>query len=147
MILSDSNVELAHEIVACTLVFFFKQKTAYEMRISDWSSDVCSSDLSSAEIYGSLAAVDQNAVFGRTLDMLTNRRSFGGDFATQLWLNPVGNWAKYGDGDAYGASDIRANSYGIAGGLDFAYAPAGAFGFGGDYAEHHISARGTPDAA
>src|SRR3546814_3237188 len=30
------------------LVFFFKQKTAYEMRISDWSSDVCSSDLASA---------------------------------------------------------------------------------------------------
>src|SRR3546814_20955611 len=29
----------------CCLVFFFKQKTAYEMRISDWSSDVCSSDL------------------------------------------------------------------------------------------------------
>src|SRR3546814_4926462 len=34
----------------CTVdrcVFFFKQKTAYEMRISDWSSDVCSSDLKS----------------------------------------------------------------------------------------------------
>src|SRR3546814_4769525 len=31
----------------CSVVFFFfKQKTAYEMRISDWSSDVCSSDLS-----------------------------------------------------------------------------------------------------
>src|SRR3546814_1228728 len=29
--------------VSC--IFFFKQKTAYEMRISDWSSDVCSSDL------------------------------------------------------------------------------------------------------
>src|SRR3546814_4554684 len=29
----------------CIFVFFFKQKTAYEMRISDWSSDVCSSDL------------------------------------------------------------------------------------------------------
>src|SRR3546814_5085361 len=28
--------------------FFFKQKTAYEMRISDWSSDVCSSDLEDA---------------------------------------------------------------------------------------------------
>src|SRR3546814_18544864 len=27
------------------MFFFFKQKTAYEMRISDWSSDVCSSDL------------------------------------------------------------------------------------------------------
>src|SRR3546814_3401116 len=34
------------------LVFFFKQKTAYEMRISDWSSDVCSSDLSDQSIYG-----------------------------------------------------------------------------------------------
>src|SRR3546814_1709754 len=33
--------------VSCLLVFFcVKQKTAYEMRISDWSSDVCSSDLS-----------------------------------------------------------------------------------------------------
>src|SRR3546814_12560412 len=31
------------DIVVC--FFFFKQKTAYEMRISDWSSDVCSSDL------------------------------------------------------------------------------------------------------
>src|SRR3546814_8070269 len=29
----------------CSVFFFFKQKTAYEMRISDWSSDVCSSDL------------------------------------------------------------------------------------------------------
>src|SRR3546814_10470311 len=29
----------------CCVFFFFKQKTAYEMRISDWSSDVCSSDL------------------------------------------------------------------------------------------------------
>src|SRR3546814_17832938 len=28
----------------CCIFFFFKQKTAYEMRISDWSSDVCSSD-------------------------------------------------------------------------------------------------------
>src|SRR3546814_1749961 len=32
--------------MCCCCVFFFKQKTAYEMRISDWSSDVCSSDLS-----------------------------------------------------------------------------------------------------
>src|SRR3546814_16654858 len=33
-------------------VFFFKQKTAYEMRISDWSSDVCSSDLFVTAIAG-----------------------------------------------------------------------------------------------
>src|SRR3546814_20986828 len=32
-------------VYLCCLFFFFKQKTAYEMRISDWSSDVCSSDL------------------------------------------------------------------------------------------------------
>src|SRR3546814_11691325 len=32
------------------MFFFFKQKTAYEMRISDWSSDVCSSDLILAAI-------------------------------------------------------------------------------------------------
>src|SRR3546814_3699884 len=40
---------------SCILLFiflFFKQKTAYEMRISDWSSDVCSSDLfSSSELF------------------------------------------------------------------------------------------------
>src|SRR3546814_10004718 len=34
---------MTHSILYC--FFFFKQKTAYEMRISDWSSDVCSSDL------------------------------------------------------------------------------------------------------
>src|SRR3546814_3964543 len=32
-------------LVLLGIFFFFKQKTAYEMRISDWSSDVCSSDL------------------------------------------------------------------------------------------------------
>src|SRR3546814_14874293 len=34
------------------LFFFFKQKTAYEMRISDWSSDVCSSDLAAHRVAG-----------------------------------------------------------------------------------------------
>src|SRR3546814_1540386 len=44
------------------MFFFFKQKTAYEMRISDWSSDVCSSDLpvklaaDAAEMRGKIAA-------------------------------------------------------------------------------------------
>src|SRR3546814_13010974 len=33
-------------MILCVICFFFKQKTAYEVRISDWSSDVCSSDLS-----------------------------------------------------------------------------------------------------
>src|SRR3546814_1405861 len=43
------SVSLSY-VVACSFVFFFfKQKTAYEMRISDWSSDVCSSDLAGRE--------------------------------------------------------------------------------------------------
>src|SRR3546814_6761102 len=45
------------------IVFFFKQKTAYEMRISDWSSDVCSSDLKELRRY------DRAAVDGSYLDM------------------------------------------------------------------------------
>src|SRR3546814_6492418 len=32
-------------VILCSIIFFFKQNTAYDMRISDWSSDVCSSDL------------------------------------------------------------------------------------------------------
>src|SRR3546814_2777526 len=39
----------------CILVFFFKQKTAYELRISDWSSDVCSSDLDARAGDGEIA--------------------------------------------------------------------------------------------
>src|SRR3546814_2096063 len=37
------SLKLCIDLIVC--FFFFKQKTAYEMRISDWSSDVCSSDL------------------------------------------------------------------------------------------------------
>src|SRR3546814_7520853 len=40
-----------YDIFVLFLFFFFKQKTAYEMRISDWSSDVCSSDLSIDRMY------------------------------------------------------------------------------------------------
>src|SRR3546814_1167239 len=38
----------------CDVFFVFKQKTAYEMRISDWSSDVCSSDLPKTQRNGAL---------------------------------------------------------------------------------------------
>src|SRR3546814_14738621 len=50
--------------------FFFKQKTAYEMRISDWSSDVCSSDLGQAA--------------GARDDKLRMRASAGEGYATAL---------------------------------------------------------------
>src|SRR3546814_3837763 len=40
---------ISYTVVFVFLIFCFKQKTAYEMRISDWSSDVCSSDLDLAQ--------------------------------------------------------------------------------------------------
>src|SRR3546814_6827212 len=54
-------------------IFFFKQKTAYELRISDWSSDVCSSDLEQIvqdaehrllHLAGILRAADQDQLLG-----------------------------------------------------------------------------------
>src|SRR3546814_1509528 len=48
-----------------TLFFFFKQKTAYEMRISDWSSDVCSSDLPGR---GRPGGVRRREQYGRPAD-------------------------------------------------------------------------------
>src|SRR3546814_4369161 len=45
-------------------VYFFKQKTAYEMRISDWSSDVCSSDLGNRVIAPSSLGGDSCGVPG-----------------------------------------------------------------------------------
>src|SRR3546814_17544355 len=50
-------------LVLCCF-FFFKQKTAYEMRISDWSSDVCSSDLIPVATQRADAA-DDPAIFAR----------------------------------------------------------------------------------
>src|SRR3546814_1237631 len=46
-----SEVEVWLSVICCELImwcFFCQQKSAYEMRISDWSSDVCSSDLSAS---------------------------------------------------------------------------------------------------
>src|SRR3546814_9688325 len=45
-------------------VFFFKQKTAYEMRISDWSSDVCSSDLLGGNVEARMARRDARGIRG-----------------------------------------------------------------------------------
>src|SRR3546814_19922482 len=55
-------------------IFFFKQKTAYEMRISDWSSDVCSSDLRVHRILARalkrLGHRDRHAVNARIAELL-----------------------------------------------------------------------------
>src|SRR3546814_5912082 len=51
-------------VIICASLFFFcfKRKTAYEMRISDWSSDVCSSDLAAVAVALDRAAQDRVAV-------------------------------------------------------------------------------------
>src|SRR3546814_12225612 len=54
--------------------FFFKQKTAYEMRISDWSSDVCSSDLLMLEVIG-------RCLLGQSLDRRESRCRARGKFS------------------------------------------------------------------
>src|SRR3546814_11891864 len=55
--------------MSVVVFFFFKQKTAYEMRISDWSSDVCSSDLAIAKLHvGGLAVPVQGEVTAIVLD-------------------------------------------------------------------------------
>src|SRR3546814_1236362 len=59
---------LLYHFVIFFLFFFFKQKTAYEMRISDWSSDVCSSDLfQRIVLIGRRMAAGQNNALDATL--------------------------------------------------------------------------------
>src|SRR3546814_5301045 len=58
------------------IFFFFKQKTAYEMRISDWSSDVCSSDLLKIRLHLVIPTVE-NAIAGNAFrpgDVLRSRK-------------------------------------------------------------------------
>src|SRR3546814_4414058 len=62
--------------------FFFKQKTAYEMRISDWSSDVCSSDLIS-ENTASKTEPDTSAVTEKTQSTWKDWKSWSSHFVTK----------------------------------------------------------------
>src|SRR3546814_4619778 len=63
----------------CVLIvfFFFKQKTAYEMRISDWSSDVCSSDLSRRDAVCALATAVRRLSAHRKLRRPHRRPAIG----------------------------------------------------------------------
>src|SRR3546814_9519120 len=62
---------------AVLFFFFFKQKTAYEVRISDWSSDVCSSDL--AEVIGAALLLIERP-YAELSDLLDHVK--GPDFPT-----------------------------------------------------------------
>src|SRR3546814_3565207 len=91
--------------IRCIVFFFFKQKTAYEMRISDWSSDVCSSDL------GELVQIERGlyALRNTTHEVIAARQiEIGGRFAqiateiaTYIEVNPSkiyrGNAPRFND--------------------------------------------------
>src|SRR3546814_1917734 len=72
-------------------LFFFKQKTAYEMRISDWSSDVCSSDLQ----IGLLHQADQPGAVRRPM-----HDALGGRHEGQHALGLAHELAQIGGGEA-----------------------------------------------
>src|SRR3546814_14026414 len=90
--------------------FFFKQKTAYEMRISDWSSDVCSSDLHDAPSSQSDIVAILRSV-AATLELAAARRGMRievvaealppvvgeRDELTQVFQNLLDNAVKYGE--------------------------------------------------
>src|SRR3546814_7804866 len=73
--------------------FFFKQKTAYEMRISDWSSDVCSSDLASIATLKATAMV-MWIFFGATMFVgffiVKGGQTFVADSILGTGLSPYG---------------------------------------------------------
>src|SRR3546814_2511468 len=81
----------------CLCFFFFKQKTAYEMRISDWSSDVCSSDLEQ-ERTDQLLQVQQRGI----------RRPDGGGRGG-LGPRPAGDDSARSRGSGHGGSAGRAD--------------------------------------
>src|SRR3546814_10494096 len=96
--------------------FFFKQKTAYEMRISDWSSDVCSSDLQGRKSF---------AVFGQA------------DWRPIDQLTLTGGIRYTTESSDYSGSTIDANPYGITTGIGLPLPVI----FDNDFSDDNISGR------
>src|SRR3546814_15274739 len=70
-----SVVVIVYYVVSCVF-FFFKQKTAYEMRISDWSSDVCSSDLKQMTLGGDLECGPPHAIVSSNNHVVLERTDY-----------------------------------------------------------------------
>src|SRR3546814_10845355 len=97
------------------LFFFFKQKTAYEMRISDWSSDVCSSDLEPRAAFCGLCAD------GRGGAACAGDAARGAERDRPLFGGGGGAVRRHDRGDAGlhrpdGARALRAGRWGVSGG-------------------------------
>src|SRR3546814_18084094 len=82
------------------MIFFFKQKTAYEMRISDWSSDVCSSDLQKIFItFGEHDLTDNivHLVLARTPDAPAGSRGISLFLVPKFRLKTDGSPGEFND--------------------------------------------------
>src|SRR3546814_14190692 len=92
--------------------FFFKQKTAYEMRISDWSSDVCSSDLcliaTGIPYMGHGNMAQRSRLFGAVAPEVAGIRRFGAASLDLAWV-AGGRYAGLRESDLQG--------WGVAAGL------------------------------
>src|SRR3546814_6630344 len=89
--------------------FFFKQKTAYEMRISDWSSDVCSSDLNVQLNTHNGTHLDAPYHFHSTMNK--GERAWTIDEVPLEWCFGDGvklDFRKHGDGYVVTAADVEA---------------------------------------
>src|SRR3546814_18044554 len=84
-------------------VFFFKQKTAYEMRISDWSSDVCSSDLvvhrARRHGRGAAARPGREEALGAAAGCADHRRSRSGGHGDGFLVRPRSSGRHAAGGD------------------------------------------------
>src|SRR3546814_7445650 len=80
----------------CMIFFFFKQKTAYEMRISDWSSDVCSSDLNRQKEYEERG----DGCLGQEGNDESGRETGQPDYVPAVWLEPEAGKAEEGQSNA-----------------------------------------------
>src|SRR3546814_2175782 len=106
----------------CVIFFFFKQKTAYEVRISDWSSDVCSSDLDRGLVIVRLGSGEQRYIRGECMGTVgavsnpDNQNTNLGKAGRNRWLgkrpltrgvakNPVDHPHGGGDGRTSGRSE------------------------------------------
>src|SRR3546814_14997458 len=117
------SIVLSEVIGVLVWFFFYKQKTAYEMRISDWSSDVCSSDLRARSVRRPLGADRQAGAGIRAAAALCrsarpgqgrshrcrSRRQAGADQFLRLLVRALPGRASLADGAGAGGGD-RARS-------------------------------------
>src|SRR3546814_11134515 len=85
------------------MFFFFKQKAAYEMRISDWSSDVCSSDLPGETMKRMLAGLTKPPA-GEEVDLMSLSANDGRGFVERMRaVDELPTWLSQEELDHYTA--------------------------------------------